>query len=55
MYFWTVVKWNVKTKWENEENQVFLNKKDPMAQKKNSIKHDNTIEEVMQNRFVNTN
>ena len=34
MYFWTVVKWNVKTKWENEENQVFLNKKDPMAQKK---------------------
>ena len=28
-YLLTVVKQNVKTKWENKDNQIFLNKIDP--------------------------
>ena len=42
-----VVKSNVKPKWANEENQIFLNKNDPTAQEV-FTKFNKSIDEVMQ-------
>ena len=46
-----VVKSNVKTKWANEENQVFLNKNDPTASTI-FVKYYKLIEEAMLGKLL---